>query len=165
MGAMTERRVARSSGPEHANAVRRLAGARDEQGRLGGLCEAAAGSRAEPLAEERLSAARAHVASREEWLHWIEEGESLAPWADGEWGPNPPMGSRAAENGRAGREPFRIQARTGRRGVKARALARSAQRIRASERRIEAATALRDQSATSSNYPSSAGRSGRSHDA
>jgi diguanylate cyclase (GGDEF)-like protein len=25
------------------------------------------------------------VAAREEWLHWIDEGVSLAPWADGEW--------------------------------------------------------------------------------
>jgi hypothetical protein len=34
-----------------------------------------------------LSEARAYVASREQWLHWIEEGESLAPWADGVWSP------------------------------------------------------------------------------
>jgi hypothetical protein len=130
--------IARSDGPEHASAVRRLVGARKERRRLKGLYEAAVGSRAEPLAWERLGAARAHVASREEWLHWIEGGESLAPWADGEWGVSPAVGMAAAASGRAGREPFRVQARAGLRGVRARSLARSAGRARASERRARA---------------------------
>jgi hypothetical protein len=84
---MTAEQMARRTRPEHASAVRRLAGARDEQSRLGILFAAAVGTGAEPLALERLSAGRAYVAARKEWLHWIDEGESLAPWADGEWAP------------------------------------------------------------------------------
>jgi hypothetical protein len=73
------------SEPEHASAVRRLAGARDAQTRLE--------ARGEPLALERLSAGRADIAALEEWLHWVDEGESLAPWADGVWAPK---GGRSA---------------------------------------------------------------------
>lgn len=98
---MTVGYMARSSGPEHTSAVRRLAGARAEQRRLGGLLAAAAGTRAEPLARHRLSTARAAVASRAEWLHWIDEGQSLAPWEDGEWAARTPVGALAprAETG------------------------------------------------------------------
>jgi hypothetical protein len=87
MSAMSVKHLARSDGPEHTSAVVRLAGARDEQSRLGGVYAAAAGTQGEALARERLSAGRAYVASREQWLNWVDEGESLAPWADGEWGP------------------------------------------------------------------------------
>jgi hypothetical protein len=79
-----------SGEPEHASAVRRLAGAREEQARLDAMYAEVAGTQAEPFAQERLSAGRAYVASREEWLHWVEAGKSLAPWADGEWAPEPP---------------------------------------------------------------------------
>jgi hypothetical protein len=82
--------MARRTGQDHTSAVRRLAGARDEQSRLGTRFKAAVGTTAEPLAQERLSAARAYVAARKEWLHWIDEGQSLAPWADGEWAPESP---------------------------------------------------------------------------
>jgi hypothetical protein len=68
---------------------------------LDDLYAAVAGTREAPLAQARLSAGRAYVAAREEWLHWIDEGESLAPWADGEWAPKIPMG-RALETGRVG---------------------------------------------------------------
>jgi hypothetical protein len=93
---VTADQMARRSGPEHASASRRLAGARDEHSRLGTRFKAAVGTAAEPLAQERLSAGRAYVAAREEWLHWIDEGESLAPWADGEWAPGrgPPVNAR-----------------------------------------------------------------------
>jgi hypothetical protein len=66
--------LSRKSGPEHTSAVRLLAVARGAQSRMDAL--------------ERLSAGRADVAAREGWLHWVDEGESLAPWADGEWAPN-----------------------------------------------------------------------------
>lgn len=92
MSAMTVVHMARSSGSQHASAVRRLAGARAEQGRLGTLYAAAAGTRDRPFAQQRLSSARAYVASREQWLHWIDEGGSLAPWEDGEWAPGAPIG-------------------------------------------------------------------------
>ena len=94
MSAMTVGCMARSSGPEHTSAVRRLSGARAERNRLRSLSAAAAGTRAEPLAQRRLSAARAEVASRAEWLHWIDEGQSLAPWEDGVWAPQTPMDTR-----------------------------------------------------------------------
>ena len=81
---MTVVDMARASGPEHASAVRRLATARDEERRLTVLSG--------PLAQERLSAAHASVAAREQWLHWIDEGESLAPWADGVWAPRDESG-------------------------------------------------------------------------
>jgi diguanylate cyclase (GGDEF)-like protein len=88
MSAMTVVPMARGSEEQHVSAVRRLAGARHEESRLGDLHAAAAGTREEKPAQERLSAARAMVASREEWLHWVDEGESISPWADGEWSPN-----------------------------------------------------------------------------
>lgn len=81
---MTVVHMAPGSG-EHASAVRRLGRARDEHGRLGVLHAAAVGTPEETSAQERLSAAHAVVASREEWLHWVDEGEAIAPWADGEW--------------------------------------------------------------------------------
>jgi hypothetical protein len=80
--------MAPGSEEQHASAVRRLAGARHEESRLRDLHAAAAGTGEEAPAQERLSAARAVVASREEWQHWVDEGESIAPWADGEWSPN-----------------------------------------------------------------------------
>jgi hypothetical protein len=36
----------------------------------------------------RLSTA---AAARAEWLHWIDEGQSLAPWQDGVWTPRTPV--------------------------------------------------------------------------
>ena len=77
--------MAPSRGPEHASAARRLAGARWEQGRLAGLLAAASGAEDRENAEDSLGEARARVASRQEWLHWLDERSSLAPWADGEW--------------------------------------------------------------------------------
>jgi hypothetical protein len=85
--------LTRKSGPEHTSAVRRLAAARGAQSRLDALQAPAAGTGAETRALERLSAGRADVAARQEWLHWIDEGESLAPWADGDWAPGSPGGT------------------------------------------------------------------------
>ena len=67
---MTLPPAVRKRGPEHASAIRRLAAARDEQSR------------------SDTGANRAEVAAREQWLHWVDEGESQEPWADGEWAPN-----------------------------------------------------------------------------
>ena len=95
--------------PAHDSAVRRLGAARAEATRLDALSEAAAGTRAGPQAQRRLSAGRADVAAREQWLHWVEEGESIAPWADGEWGPSAPAGSRARSASGSRAEPARAQ--------------------------------------------------------
>ena len=78
--------IACTSGPEHASATRRLAQARRRERHL---AAALAGKRRQPLAQERLSAARADVASRKAWLHWIEETSTQEPWADGEWDTTP----------------------------------------------------------------------------
>jgi diguanylate cyclase (GGDEF)-like protein len=88
MSAMTAVPMAPGTNQQHDSAVRRLAGARYEESRLGDLHAAAAGTSEETPAQERLSAAHAVVASREEWLHWVDEGESISPWADGEWSPD-----------------------------------------------------------------------------
>jgi hypothetical protein len=106
------------------SAIRRLDTARAEATRLDALCNAAAGTRAEPLAQHRLSAGHADVASREQWLHWIEEGASLEPWADGEWG-------QATARERVPRSRLEL----------AEAVARSAKRVKALERVTEVATA------------------------
>jgi diguanylate cyclase (GGDEF)-like protein len=82
---MSVGRMARGGARVRSSAVRRLAGARDEHARLVAVCQRVAGRRSEPLADSWLGAARAYVASREAWLHWIDEGESLEPWADGDW--------------------------------------------------------------------------------
>jgi serine/threonine-protein kinase RsbW len=71
-----------SAGPQHASATRRLAGSRRRQR---DLMVALAGERSPWQAAERLSAARAEVASRETWLHWIEQTATPEPWADGDW--------------------------------------------------------------------------------
>lgn len=83
---MTVLYMVRSSGsPEHASAARRLTGARDEQSRKAAVLAAAIGADAQETAQDSLGEANAAVASRQQWLHWVDEGESLAPWADGEW--------------------------------------------------------------------------------
>jgi hypothetical protein len=141
---MTVSSVVRNEGPEHASAVRRLARAREEEARLAGLSAAAAGTRTGPLAEHRRSEGRAYVASREQWLHWIEEGESFAPWADGEWGPQIGTGAGVLEPGDVGRDLRSIRDRASRSEVElAQAVMRSTKRVKALERVTEAAAARR----------------------
>jgi diguanylate cyclase (GGDEF)-like protein len=90
VSALTAVRDVRRHGPRHASAVVRLARARAEESRLGDVFAGAVGAGAQEVAEDALCEAHAYVASREEWLHWIDEGASLAPWADGEWAPADP---------------------------------------------------------------------------
>ena len=96
---MTVSEVARAQDREHASATRRLALAQDEATRLAGALASAAGTRLEPRAEARLSAGHAAVAAREQWLHWVDAGESLAPWADGEWAPEGTAGTTGGGRG------------------------------------------------------------------
>jgi hypothetical protein len=141
---MTVRNAVRSEAPEHASAVRRLARARDEEARLGDLCTAAAGTRRGPLAQFRLSESRAYVASREQWLHWIEARESLAPWADGEWGPHSDTEPGMRQAGRVSRELRSIHDRASRSRVElGQAVSRSAKRVKALERVTEVAAERR----------------------
>jgi hypothetical protein len=141
---MTVRYAVRSEGPEHASAVRRLAGAREEEARLGDLFAKAVGTRTGPLAQYRLSEGRANVASREQWLHWIEERESLEPWADGEWSPRIETGPGIHRTGHVGRELRNIHDRASRTRVDlAQEVSRSAKRVKALKRVTEVAAARR----------------------
>jgi hypothetical protein len=141
---MTVRHAVRAKGPEHASAVRRLAIAREEQVRLGDLFAKAVGTRTGPLAEYRLSEGRANVASREQWLHWIEERESLEPWADGVWGPQLETGPAIHRTGQVGRELRSIHDRASRTSVDlAQEVSRSAKRVKALKRVTEVAAARR----------------------
>lgn len=102
---MTAGYVARRSGEEHDSAVRRLDRAEARQGRL---ADRLASTREQSCAQERLSAGRAGVASRGQWLHWIDEAGSLEPWADGEWAPRAGL---LVEAGRPG--PLRVEQHPG----------------------------------------------------
>ena len=118
----------------HQSAVSRLAGARDEETRLDTLSAAAVGTQAQERAQERLSASHADVAAREQWLHWVDEGESLAPWADGEWAPSDLTGPDAG-TARVGRDLRVIQERIREGELElGRAVANTARRIDALER-------------------------------
>jgi hypothetical protein len=118
----------------HRSAVTRLAGARDQERRLDVARAAAVGTRAEQLAQERLSAGHADVAAREQWLHWVDEGESLAPWADGEWAPSDLTGPHA-ETARVGRDLRVVQERIRKGELElGRAVAGTARRIEALDR-------------------------------
>lgn len=75
---------AHSTGFQHDDAVCRLDRARDKQARL---VDRLADTGSQTCAQERLSEGRAGVAMREEWLHWIDQAESVEPWADGVWTP------------------------------------------------------------------------------
>jgi serine/threonine-protein kinase RsbW len=102
---MTVGDVAPRGGPQHESAVRRLDSAQARQGRL---VDRLASTRDQACAQERLSAGRATVASRNQWLHWVDEAESLEPWADGEWAPRAGV---SAEGGSPG--PFAVEQHPG----------------------------------------------------
>jgi diguanylate cyclase (GGDEF)-like protein len=97
MSAMTAVCDAHHESSKRASAVLRLARGRATESRLGRVLAAAVGEQAQEAAEVSLCAARADVAAREQWLHWLDEGVSLAPWADGEWATEQPAGQRLPE--------------------------------------------------------------------
>jgi hypothetical protein len=70
----------------HANATVRLCSAREELWRAQSRNAGAAGTPDAAAARHVLGEATAALASREEWLHWIERGTTIRPAADGEWG-------------------------------------------------------------------------------
>jgi hypothetical protein len=77
---MTRRTAAR------ANATVRLCAAREELWRAESRHTGARGLPAEASALHRIGEATAEVATRKEWLYWIEHGTTIRPEADGEWG-------------------------------------------------------------------------------
>lgn len=126
-----------------ADAVMRLTGAQDEHARLVGVVAASAsGKGSEALAESRLGASRAYVASREQWLHWIDQGESLEPWADGEWAH---VGAYAREREHEGAELARAT-----RALRRELEGRTYQQVRQAAADLDQAQANSEQSAADS---------------
>jgi hypothetical protein len=76
----------KGKGRARASAVVRLAAAREALSRAEKRQADARGTPAEWSTLHRVSEAAAELASREQWLHWIDRGTSLRPEADGDWG-------------------------------------------------------------------------------
>jgi len=68
-----------------ASAVVRLCSAREELWRAANRHAEAHGTPAESWTVRCKGEAAAELATREEWLHWIDRGTSIRPEADGEW--------------------------------------------------------------------------------
>jgi hypothetical protein len=79
-------RVAGSPRMVHEKAVDRLRAARRKLSRARRTRAEAIGTPDEHDAVAAASGAGADVAMRQEWLHWVDEGRSTRPEADGEWG-------------------------------------------------------------------------------
>jgi hypothetical protein len=70
----------------HANATVRLCSAREELWRAESDRTGAQGTPAAAAAVHRVGEAAAKLATREQWLHWVEHGTTIRPAEDGEWG-------------------------------------------------------------------------------
>jgi hypothetical protein len=81
-------------GTVHANATVRLCSAREELSRAEDRHADARGTPAEASMLERVGEATAELATREQWLHWIQHGTTIRPAADGEWGVAPQARAR-----------------------------------------------------------------------
>ena len=77
----------RAQGSARANALVRLCAAREELWRAERRHANARGTPAESRMLRAEAEAGAKVAMREEWLHWLDQGTSLRPEADGDWSP------------------------------------------------------------------------------
>jgi hypothetical protein len=69
-----------------ASAALRLRSARHELRRAEVRHTDARGTPDESLTMLRVTEAGAELATREQWLHWIQHGTTIQPEADGEWG-------------------------------------------------------------------------------
>jgi hypothetical protein len=85
----------------HADAAVRLRSAREALWRAQSRHERVRGTPAEAAALHGVGEATAELATREQWLHWIEHGTTIRPAADGAWGVAPatqdPVRKRSAE--------------------------------------------------------------------
>jgi hypothetical protein len=77
----------KGQGSARANALVRLCAAREELWRAEQRHANARGTPAEWPMLRAMGEARAEVAMREEWLHWLDRRTSLRPEADGDWAP------------------------------------------------------------------------------
>jgi hypothetical protein len=73
----------------HADATVRLCSAREALWRAESRHERVRGTPGEAAALRGVGEATAELATREQWLHWIEHGTTIRPAADGEWGVAP----------------------------------------------------------------------------
>ena len=81
-----------------ASAALRLRSARHELRRAEARHTDARGTPDESLTMLRVTEAGAELATREQWLHWIQHGTTIQPEADGEWGLRPtPTHSRGVQ--------------------------------------------------------------------
>jgi hypothetical protein len=87
----------------HANATVRLCSAREELWGAERRHTAARGTLDEAPMFQRVGEATAELATREQWLHWIEHGTTIRPAADGEWGVAPDAHGSAAPRSAAPR--------------------------------------------------------------
>jgi hypothetical protein len=91
--------------PARASAIVRLCAAREELWRAQKRHADARGTPAESGTLDRIGEAAAEVATREQWLHWINRGTSLRPEADGDWGQPPEDQESANQRPVDGRSP------------------------------------------------------------
>jgi hypothetical protein len=73
----------------HANATVRLCSAREALWGAQNRHARVRGTPGEAAALHGVGEATAELATREQWLHWIERGTTIRPAADGEWGVAP----------------------------------------------------------------------------
>jgi hypothetical protein len=85
-------------GMAQANATVRLCSAREELWRAEDRHAGARGTPAEASMLQRVGEATAELATREQWLHWIEHGTTIRPAADGEWGVGLPSGGSVTKH-------------------------------------------------------------------
>jgi hypothetical protein len=101
-----------------ANATVRLCSAREQLWRAESRHAGARGTPAEASMLQRVGEAAAELATREQWLHWIEHGTTIRPAADGEWGFAPEAEAAATRHSAAPRasraERARVTAVAGR---------------------------------------------------
>jgi hypothetical protein len=86
---MSALRYLKGQGPARTSAVVRLCAAREELRRAQKRHAHARGTASEWGTLCRVGEAAAEVATRQQWLHWIDRGTSLRPSADGDWGRAP----------------------------------------------------------------------------
>jgi hypothetical protein len=82
---MLQLRNLKGQGTPRASAVVRLCAAREALWRAQNRHATARETPAEPWTERRVGEAAAELATRQEWLHWMDHGTSIQPQADGEW--------------------------------------------------------------------------------
>jgi hypothetical protein len=112
---MTTSLIAMGRATAHANATVRLCAAREALWRAQSRYARARGTPVEAVAQRSVGEANAELATREQWLHWIEHGTTIRPVEDGEWGVAPAIEDSPKERTAGGAARLRAPGRrTGR---------------------------------------------------